>query len=148
MTATPRKVRTVLYLAPATAQALAEYQARHRRQFPNLSAAGDHLLGRALAGELDEGLEGVLAPLIERRVAEAAARAVEERVAPLLQAQSNRLAALLVKSGKDALTAAEIATALAAQVTGDRAAARRIAEEARLKAGPAYTARGLAAAED
>ncbi len=143
-----RKRRNELYLSPEIAGALVEYARRHGDHFRTTSQAAEHLLRRALLADVDEGLEGLLAPVIARGVEEAAARAVEERVAPLLQAQSNRLAALLVRSGKDALTAAEIATALAAQVTGDRAAARRIAEEARLKAGPAYTARGLAAAED
>ena len=142
------KRRSELYLSVEVETALAEYTRRHRGRFRTTSQAAEHLLRRALLADVDEGLEGLLAPLIERRVAAAAARAVEERVAPLLQAQSNRLAALLVRSGKDALTAAEIATALAAQVTGDRALARRIAEEARLKAGPAYTTRGLAAAAE
>ncbi len=142
-----RKRRTELYLSAEVETALAEYTRRHGGRFRSTSQAAEHLLRRALLADVDEGLEGLLAPLIERRVAEAAARAVEERVAPLLQAQSNRLAALLVKSGKDALTAAEIGVALAARVTGDRAVARRIAEEARLKAGPAYTRAGLAAGE-
>ena len=144
------KVRTVLYLDPATARALADYQARGRRRFPSLSAAGNHLLGRALAAGLDEGIEGLLAPVIERRVEEAAARAIADEVAPLLRAQTNRLAGLLVRSGKDALGAYTLATTLLEQVTGDPARARRLAEDARLRAGAAYTARGLAeaAAED
>ena len=137
------KVRTVLYLDAATAQALADYQARHRRRFPTLSAAGNHLVGRAVLGEVDEGLEGLLAPAIARRVEEAAARAVEAQVAPLLRAQTDRLAGLLVKSGKDARSACVLGEAILAQLTGDPAAARRLAEDARSQAGPAYTARAL-----
>jgi len=137
------KARQVIYLSPVTATALADYHARRRGQFKSVSAAVEHLLGRALTGELDEGLEGLLAPLLARRVEEAAARAVEARVAPLLAAQTDRLAALLVRSGKDARTGVGVGVALLERLTGDPAVARRLAEEARLAAGPAYTARGL-----
>jgi len=137
------KRKTILYFTAETAVALGEYQRRHRARFGSPSAAAEHLLQRALLGELDEGTEGLLAPLVERRVEEAAARAVEARVAPLLAAQTDRLAALLVRSGKDALGAFGVGVAILERLTGDRAAARRLAEEARLAVGPAYTARGL-----
>ena len=143
------RVRTVLYLAPATARALQAYQARYCTRFPSRSVAGEHLLVRALLGEndgLDEGLEGVLAPLLERRVAAAAGQVVREEISTLLRAQTDRLAALLVRSGKDARMSASLATAILEQLTGDRAFARRLAEEARLAAGPAYTTQGLRAA--
>jgi hypothetical protein len=137
------KDRLVIYLSPATAAALADYQARRRGRFKSVSAAVEHLLGRALLGELDEGTEGLLAPTIARRVEEAAARAVEARVAPLLAAQTDRLAGLLVRGGKDALVGVGIGVAILERLTGDPEGARRLAEEARLAAGPAYTARGL-----
>jgi hypothetical protein len=50
---------------------------------------------------------------------------------------------LLVRSGKDALSGFGVGVAILERLTGDAAAARRLAEEARLAAGPAYTARGL-----
>ena len=137
------KLRHVVFLGPATATALADYQARRRGQFRSVSAAVEHLLQRALVGELDEGLDGLLAPLIERRVEEAAARAIEARVAPLLAAQTDRLAGLLVRSGKDARSGVGLGVAILERLTGDPALARRLAEEARLAAGPAYTARAL-----
>ncbi len=137
------KGRQVIYLSPAIATALADYQARRRGRFKSVSAAVEHLLGRALLAEVDEGTEGLLAPLIARRVEEAATRAVEARVAPLLAAQTDRLAGLLVRSGKDALGAYGVGVAILERLIGDPALARRLAEEARLAAGPAYTARGL-----
>jgi len=137
------KGRQVIYLSPVIATALADYQARRRGRFKSVSAAVEHLLGRALLAEVDEGTECLLAPLIARCVEEAAARAVEARVAPLLAAQTDRLAALLVRSGKDARTSVGVGVALLERLTGDPAVARRLAEEARLAAGPAYTARGL-----
>ncbi len=138
----PRQRREI-YLTAETDLALAEYARRHRERFRTTSQAVEHLLQRALVGELDEGVEGLLAPLIARRVEEAAARAVEARVAPLLRAQTDRLAALLVRSGKDALGGYGVGVAILERLTGDAAAARRLAAEARLAAGPAYTARGL-----
>ncbi len=137
------RARREIYLTAETDLALAEYARRHRARFRTTSQAVEHLLGRALATEMDEGTEGLLAPLIARRVEEAAARAVEARVAPLLAAQTDRLAGLLVRSGKDALGAYGLGVAILARLTGDAAIARRLAEEARLAAGPAYTARGL-----
>lgn len=143
-----RKQRHNLYLSAETAAALTAYHARHRRQFRSQSEVADHLLQRALLGEVDEGLEGLLVPRLERAVEAAAARAVEARVAPLLRAQTDRLAGLLVKSGKDALSGFGVGVAILERLTGDRAQAGRIADDARLKAGPAYTARGLAGGAD
>jgi hypothetical protein len=137
------RARREIYLTAETDLALAEYARRHRARFRTTSQAVEHLLRRALTGDLDEGAEGLLAPLIARRVEEAAARAVEARVAPLLRAQTDRLAALLVRCGKDALAGYGVGVAILERLTGDPAAARRLAEEARLAAGPAYTARGL-----
>ncbi len=137
------RARREIYLTAETDLALADYARRHRARFRTTSQAVEHLLRRALTGEVDEGVEGLLAPTIARRVEEAAARAVEARVAPLLAAQTDRLAGLLVRSGKDALGAYGVGVAILARLTGDAAAARRLAAEARLAAGPAYTARGL-----
>ncbi len=137
------KQRTVLSLSPETVCALGEYQQRHRERFRSPSAAAEHLLRRALEGAVDEGLEGLLIPALARAVEEAAARAVEARVAPLLKGQTDRLAGLLVRSGKDALVGVGVGVAILERLTGDREGARRLAEEARLAAGPVYTARGL-----
>jgi len=137
------KQRTVLSLSPEIVCALGEYQRRHRARFGSPSAAAEHLLRRALEAEVDEGLEGLLIPALARVVEEAAARAVEARVAPLLKGQTDRLAGLLVRSGKDALSGYGVGVAILERLTGDRAAARRLAEEARLQSGAAYTARGL-----
>jgi len=137
------KQRTVLSLSPETVCALGEYQQRHRERFRSPSAAAEHLLRRALTTEIDEGTEGLLIPALARAVEEAAARAVEARVAPLLKGQTDRLAGLLVRSGKDALSGYGVGVAILERLTGDREGARRLAEEARLAAGPAYTARGL-----
>ena len=143
-----KKVRVVLYLTLPTARALGAYQLRQRARFPNLSQAGEHLLGRAVLSEasaLDEGMEGLLVPALARRVEEVAERVVREEVAALLRAQTDRLAGLLVRSGKDARTGATIGEAILERVTGDRALARRLADEARLAAGPTYTAPRLRA---
>ncbi len=137
------KRKTILYLTAETAVALGEYQRRHRDRFGSPSAAAEHLLRRALEGAVDEGLEGLLIPALARAVEAAAARAVEARVAPLLKAQTDRLAALLVRGGKDALGAYGVGVAILERLTGDPATARRLAVEARLAAGPAYTTRGL-----
>src|SRR4051812_24029933 len=96
------KIRLAVYLDAATAEALAGWQQRHRSRCRSLSEAGQHLLRRALLTEVDEGLEGLLVPLLERRVEEAAERVVREEVGTLLRAQTDRLAGLLVRSGKDA----------------------------------------------
>ncbi len=90
----------------------------------------------------------MLAPVIARRVEEAAARAVEARVATLLTAQTERLAGLLVACGKDAWSGYGLGVAILEQVTGDQGLARRLAEDARLQAGSAYTARALRGADD
>ncbi len=137
------KQRTVLSLSPEIVCALGEYQRRHRARFGSPSAAAEHLLRRALEAGLDEGTEGLLIPALARAVEEAAARAVEARVAPLLKGQTDRLAGLLVRSGKDALSGYGVGVAILERLTGDRAAAWRLAEEARLQSGAAYTARGL-----
>jgi hypothetical protein len=133
-----RKQRRELYLGAEVDAALAEYARRHRDRFRTTSQAAEHLLRRALLGGMGEGTEGLLAPVIERAVREAAAGAVEGRVLPLLEAQSERLAGLLVRSGKDALSAHHLGAMILEELTGDPARARHAAEEARLRAGAGY----------
>jgi hypothetical protein len=60
------KQRTVLYLTAETAHALGEYLRLHRARFRSRSDAAEHLLRRALAGALAEGVEDLLAPAIVR----------------------------------------------------------------------------------
>ena len=136
--------RSAIYLSADSELALEEYARRKRGRFRTTSQAAEHLLRRALVSEVDEGMEGLLVPVLERAVEAAAARAVETRMAPLLLTQTDRLAGLLVKSGKDALSGFGVGVAILERLTGDRATAQAIAKDARLKAGPVYTRQGLA----
>ncbi len=138
-------IKTTLHLDPTVLAALDAYQRRHRRTLPTRSAATSLLLKRALLAAVDPDADGLLAPEVARQVEVAAERVVREEVGALLRAQTDRLAGLLVRSGKDARTGATIGTAILERVTGDRALARRLADEARLASGPAYTAIGLRA---
>lgn len=138
-------IKTTLHLDPTVLAALDAYQHRHRRTLPTRSAATSLLLRRALLAAIDPDADGLLAPEVARQVEAAAERVVREEVATLLRAQTDRLAGLLVKSGKDARSACGIGAAILEQVTGDRALARRLTDEARLASGPAYTARGMRA---
>lgn len=140
------RTRVALYLDAATVEALNNWQRRHRHHYPSLSDAGQQLLRRALLADLDASDEALLLPHLERRVEAAAERAVREEITALLRAQTDRLAALLVRSGKDARAGVTLATTVLEQLTGDRQHARRLADEARLAAGSAYSVRGLRAA--
>jgi len=137
------KEKTILYLDTATVQALTDYARRHARRVRSKSDAADQLLQRALTGDMDEGTERILAPMIAEIVRETARREILDQIAPLLDRQSNRLAALLVQSGKDAHRAARIVETVLAEVTGDAQGAARLSEEARLRAGAQYSRRGL-----
>lgn len=130
--------RTVLYLQVETVQALAGYGLRHASRFPSRSAAADHLLRRALMGELDEGMEGVLAPMLVRAVRETLRREIADQTGPLIERQSQRLAGLLVQSGKDAHRAARIAEVVLGHLLADPARAARVVDEADLRAGTRY----------
>lgn len=141
-------IKTTLHLDPMVLAALDAYQHRHRRTLPTRSAATSLLLKRALLAAVDPDADGLLAPEVARQVEVAAERVVREEVGALLRAQTDRLAGLLVRSGKDARTGATIGTAILERVTGDRALARRVADEARLASGPAYTVTGLRAGEE
>ncbi len=132
------KGRIDVYLDAETENALREYARRHRGRFPSVSRAAAHLLGRALVGTLDEGMEYLLAPTIVRAVREVTRREVQDGVGALMERQSHRLAALLVGSGKDAYRAARIAEVALGHLLADPAQAARVAEEARLQAGARY----------
>ncbi len=130
--------RCTIFLAPDVERALTDYAHRHRVRFPTASRAAEHLLARALAGTLDEGVDDLLAPAIMRVVREATRREIGDGVGALMERQSNRLAALLVGSGKDAFRAARIAEVVLGHLLADPAQAARVAEEARLQAGARY----------
>jgi len=132
------KGRIEVYVDAATEIALREYACRHRDRFPSVSRAAAHLLGHALSAGLDEGVEGLLAPTIVRVVREATRREIEDGVGALVERQSNRLAALLVGSGKDAHRAARMTEVALGHLLADPARAAQIAEEARLQAGARY----------
>ncbi len=132
------KGRIDVYLDAETEIALREYARRHRGRFPSVSRAAAHLLGHALTGWLDEGMEDLLAPTIVRVVREATRREIADGVGALVERQSNRLAALLVGSGKDAYRAARIAEVALGHLLADPVRAAQIAEEARLQAGARY----------
>lgn len=130
--------RCTIFLTPDIERALADYAHRHRDRFPTVSRAAEHLLARALAGALDEGMENLLAPTIVRAVREATRREIHDGVGTLVERQSNRLAALLVGSGKDAHRAARMTEVALGHLLADPARAAQIAEEARLQAGARY----------
>ncbi len=142
-----RKERTVLFLSPRTKAALAEYQRLHRARYRSTSEAADHLLERALAGALDEGLEGLLLPAIERAVRAAVREEVAAMVEPRIERQSHRLAGLLVASGKDAYRAAGLGRALLEQQVG-RGQAEAVARDVELGAGARYSRQSLRVAGD
>ncbi len=144
---TVSKGRHVVYLSAATATALADYRARRGAAFRSTSEAVEHLLRRALTGELDEGLEGLLLPHIERAVRAAVREEVGELVGQQIERQSNRLAALLVASGKDAYRAAALAQADLEQRAGKRQA-EAIARDVDLGAGARYSRQGVRGAGD
>src|SRR3954447_19210895 len=110
-------VQMTLHLDQAIADALVAYQRQRRGRFPHRSAAAEHLLRRALIGAIDEGIEELLAPTLARRVESAAARVVREEVAVLLRAQTDRLAGLLVRSGKDARASTALGAAILEELT-------------------------------
>lgn len=139
------KVKVLLSLDATIVGALQAYQERRRDRFPHRSAAAEHLFARALLGAIEEEIEGLLIPTLERRVEAAAERVVREEVATLLRAQTDRLAGLLVRSGKDCRASVALGTTILEQLTGDRQHARRLTDEARLAAGTAYTAPHLKA---
>ncbi len=132
------KGRIEVYVDAATEIALREYARRHRDRFPSVSRAAAHLLGSALSAGLDEGVEGLLAPTIVRAVREVTRREIQDGMGALVERQSNRLAALLVGSGKDAHRAARMTEVALGHLLADPTRAAQVAEEARLQAGARY----------
>ncbi len=135
-----RKVRRVIYVTPETDTALEDYARRHNL---NASVAGEALLRRALFGGLDEGTEAMLVPEIRKAVAHAAGREIREHVTRLLEAQTNRLAALLVTSGRDAFVARKLARDCFEELTDDPQGADERENDAWLKSRTRYTRDGL-----
>ncbi len=101
------------------------------------------MLRRALFGGLDEGTEAMLVPEIRRAVREAAGREVRESVTRLLEAQTNRLAALLATSGRDAFVARKLARDCYEELTDDPKGADERENDAWLKSRTSYTREGL-----
>lgn len=135
------KGRIEVYLTAEAETALREYARRHRGQYPSVSRAAAHLIGRALAAGLDEGTDALLAPTLVTAVRETARQEIADGVGVLLERQSSRLATLLVQSGNDAYRAARVAEVALGHLLGDPARAARVAEEAALQAGARYRAK-------
>ena len=134
------KARKIVYLSPDVDLAVADYA--RRCKLP-ASQATDELLRRALFGALDEGTEAMLVPEIRKAVREAAGREVREHVTRLLEAQTNRLAALLVTSGRDAFVARKLARDCYEDLTDDPQGADERENDAWLKSRARYTRDGL-----
>jgi len=138
------KGRIEVYLTAETETALREYARHHRGQYPSVSRAAAHLIGRALAAGIDEGTDALLAPAVLRAVRETTRGEIADGMGTLLERQSGRLAALLVATGKDAYRAARVAEVALGHLLADPARAARIAEEAALQAGARYRPKGPA----
>ncbi len=134
------KVRTVVYLTDETGHALTDYA---RRRNINVSQAVEDLLRRALFGALDEGTEAMLVPEIRKAVREAAGREIQQNVTRLLEAQTNRLAALLVTAGRDAFTARKLARDCLEDLTDDPQGADERENDAWLQSRTRYSRDGL-----
>ncbi|MDP9478357.1 MAG: hypothetical protein M3R38_22195 [Actinomycetota bacterium] len=135
-----KKVRTTVYVDADTDLALRDYARRHRI---SIGEANNQLLRRALFDSLDEGTEAMLVPEIRKAVAAAAAREIREHVTRLLEAQTNRLAALLVTSGRDAFVARKLARDCFEDLTDDPRGADEREQDAWLKSRTRYTRDGL-----
>lgn len=130
--------RCTIFLDPTVARALADYAHRHRTRFATTSRAAEHLLARALTSDPSEGVEGLLAPALLAAVHAAVKREIADGMRPLLERQGERLAGLLVASGKDAHRAARMTEVALGHLLADPVRAARAAEEARLEAGARY----------
>jgi len=119
------KAKTTLYLRDETVHELAEYLQQHAPHLHSKSDAVEYLLHYALAHIVRETPVG------------------HDEIVSLLKQQADRLAALLVESGKDAHRAARLVEVLSAQLLDDTHDPARIAEEARLHAVAHYTRRDL-----
>lgn len=134
------KAKSTLYLDVDLQAAVREYA---RTRHIGVGEATDRLLRRALYGAIEEGAEGLLVPEIRRAAAAGARAALEDVIIKALEKQSNRLAGLLVKSGRDAGTAVELSRDILEELYGNRELADNRQRDARLKAGSGYTSHEL-----
>ncbi len=134
------RVKLSLYLEAEIDTALREYAGRNRISLP---AATNRLLRLALFEQLDPGTEAMLVPEIRKAVQESARWEIRENVTRLLGAQTNRLAALLVTSGRDAFTARKLARDCFEELTDDPQGADERENDAWLKSRTRYTRDGL-----
>lgn len=134
------KVKVTLYLEPEVETALREFAGRERISLPK---ATNRMLRRALFDALDPGTEAMLLPEIRAAVGAVTAREVRENVTRLLEAQTNRLAALLVTSGRDAYVARRLARDCYEDLTDDPGGADERERDAWLKSRTRYTRDGL-----
>ncbi len=130
------KVKLSLYLEAEIDAALREYASRKRISLPD---ATNRLLRLALFEQLDPGTEAMLVPEIRKAVAAAARWEIRENVTRLLEVQTNRLAALLVTSGRDAFTARKLARDCFEELTDDPQGADERENDAWLKSRTRYT---------
>ncbi len=163
---TAKRIRTQLYLPQDVELALAEYMRKHGSRFESVSAAGSHLIRRALMAQIDEGTEGLLLPSVQHTVQEAvktqlegireewlrsirqevretARRETEDAVAKYTKQLGNRVAALLVNAGKDAHIAVQLCLTLLEYDLEDKERVKAYHEEAQIAAGKRYNRQGL-----
>ena len=106
----PQKV----YLQPETIRAVEEYQARHRDRFRSLSEAYEHLVRRALLGDIREEQETLLVPEVARAIRETLAT----QVPPAVAAQVRTATAPLVRLAAGALAESAVSRELLAELIG------------------------------
>ncbi len=134
------KIRNTVYIDAEIDTALRDYARRHKL---STAEATNQLLRRAIFGALDEGTEAMLVPEVRKAVREAAGREIREHVTRLLEAQTNRLAALLVTAGRDAFTARKLVRDCFEELTDDPKGADERENDAWLKSRTRYTREGL-----
>lgn len=134
------KVRNTVYWDPDVDVAVRDYAARHGL---TMSEASNVLLRRVLFDSLDEGTQAMLVPEIRKAVAAATGREIREHMTRLLEAQTSRLAALLVTSGRDAFVARRLARDCYEELTDDPEGADEREQDAWLKSRTRYTRDGL-----
>ncbi len=130
------RIKITFYLDPEIERALRYYAAKHQL---TISDASNHLLNRALFGALDEATEALLVPEIRKAAAAGARAALEEVITRALEKQSNRLAGLLVRSGRDARVAHELCRDILEEMYGSKEIADTKRKDAVLRAGQSYS---------
>ncbi len=136
-----RKAKLGVLISAETDAALRDYARRHGM---SIGEATDKLLGRALFGSLDEGTEAMLLPEIRKAVRQETAREVRDQTNHLLNAQTNRIAVLLVTAGREAAAAHRLAYEVLDYLTSDPQYAQERDKEAMLAAGKRFTGQHLA----